>query len=88
MLDDIFMQKACDSEATAQKKGFGGPASILLPPTQPAPARWPGGSSIVDLAQGKHPSGGDAPKRTGPRLGLSMRTHTSLNECSHSRASA
>lgn len=86
-LDDILMQRAWDSETTTQKRGFGAP---LLHPTQPAPATlwWPGDSSNVDLAQRTHPSGRGPPKGTGLRLGLSMQTHSSLNECSHSRASA
>lgn len=90
MPDDILMQRAWDSEATTQKRGFGGPTWILLFSTQPAPAilRWPGESSNVDLVRGTRPSGRGAPEGTGPRLGLSMQTHASLNECGHSRASA
>lgn len=84
------MQRAWDSEATTQKRGSDGPTWILLHATQSPPAvlRWPGGSSNVDLVQGTRPSGRGAPKDTGRRLSLSMQTHTSLNECNHSRASA
>lgn len=45
-------------------------------------------NSSVDPAQAAHPSGRDAPKGTDLRLGLSMQTHTYLNERSHNRASA
>lgn len=54
----------------------------------PIHPRQPGESFNVDLVQGIHLSGRGAPQGTGLRLDLQMHTHSSLNECTQSRASA